>query len=478
MASKRSARENSGGSLRDVVGGADDEGVALVVVQPGQQRAEEPGRDARVAGAPPRSRPGPSRPRRSSRRRATWRRPASGPGGRWPPTARPGSRAASRRRGPASAAPSRRRGPWRTRSCPSPAAPAGARRGRGPPRAGPGRRAPRAERLERPQAAQAGEASRRRGAGSAGRTSCSAPALISQRTSGGEPAVADQRQAEGVLGLQPRQPRRRVEHGGQAVALGQLARLGGDAAGDRLELVAAGQVVLDDDEELLQLDGDLDDRGEDDDEGAVALAGLELGVEGLGDLGRSRGSGGSCGAPGSRCRRAWPGPAASGRRPAGRRRRGARPVGAAGDVQAAVDVPGGQGPALVAAQAGDLGDGVVVLVGADVDAGERGAARTPKSARRASWWGLLGCWGWAERGVAGGPDGRAGRSHGGVGCRARGVGGPPRSWRIEPAERLRAIATGRDARVAPGSVRARRWVSDPWGYHCDWRRAWSVGWAW
>jgi hypothetical protein len=45
----------------------------------------------------------------------------------------------------------------------------------------------------------------------------------------------------------------------------------------------------------------------------------------------------------------------------------------AGDGQAAVDVPGGQGPALAAAEGGDLGDGVVGLVGADPQAGEAGA---------------------------------------------------------------------------------------------------------
>ena len=44
-----------------------------------------------------------------------------------------------------------------------------------------------------------------------------------------------------------------------------------------------------------------------------------------------------------------------------------------GEGQAAVDVPGGQGPAVAAAEAGDLGDGVVVLGGADVDAAEGGA---------------------------------------------------------------------------------------------------------
>jgi hypothetical protein len=78
--------------------------------------------------------------------------------------------------------------------------------------------------------------------------------------------VPDQAEREGVLGLDAGQPGRRVEHGGQAVPLGQLARFGGDAAGDPLELVAAGQVVLDDDE------------------GAGRLAGGDGRVEGLDDL--------------------------------------------------------------------------------------------------------------------------------------------------------------------------------------------------
>jgi hypothetical protein len=42
-------------------------------------------------------------------------------------------------------------------------------------------------------------------------------------------------------------------------------------------------------------------------------------------------------------------------------------------VQAAIDVPGGQAPALLAAQAGDLGGRVVVLERLDPQAGERGA---------------------------------------------------------------------------------------------------------
>ena len=59
--------------------------------------------------------------------------------------------------------------------------------------------------------------------------------------------------------------------------------------------------------------------------------------------------------------------------------------GLAGQGKPAVDVPGGQGPALAAAEAGDLGDRVVVLERLDVDAGEAGADVAPTGARRASW---------------------------------------------------------------------------------------------
>ena len=75
-----------------------------------------------------------------------------------------------------------------------------------------------------------------------------------------------------------------VEH--ELPGRAQLAGLGGHAAGDRPEVVAPRQVVLDDHEELLQLHRDLHGRGEDDDEGAVLLAGGDLAAEGLHDLGR------------------------------------------------------------------------------------------------------------------------------------------------------------------------------------------------
>ena len=183
-----------------------------------------------------------------------------------------------------------------------------------------------------------------------------------------------QRQRERALGLVPGQPRRRVEHGAEPVAVGQLAGLGRQRAGDGLELVAARQVVVDQDEQLLQLDGDRHDRREDDDERPVLLAGVDPGVEGLDDLGGVQEpvevpehEDGRAVGRGQGAQREDRGQGVG--RLKGRGGLG----GLAGQGEAAVDVPGGQRPVLLAAEAGDLGDRVVVLEGLDVDAGERGA---------------------------------------------------------------------------------------------------------
>ena len=153
-------------------------------------------------------------------------------------------------------------------------------------RLGPARPAPQgaeAERLHGPEPAQAGErlgaAVHLQEAGLPQPLDLHVPDHV-----GVEPAVADQRQAQRVLGLHAGHAGRRVEHGGEPVAVGQLAGLGRQRAGDGLDLVAAGEVVVDQDEELLELDGDLDDGGEDDDEGAGLLAAVDPGVEGLDDL--------------------------------------------------------------------------------------------------------------------------------------------------------------------------------------------------
>jgi hypothetical protein len=68
--------------------------------------------------------------------------------------------------------------------------------------------------------------------------------------------VADQAQTERALNFVARQAGGGVQHGLQAVAFRQIAAFGSDAPGDLLDLLAAGQVVLDDHEELLQFRGD------------------------------------------------------------------------------------------------------------------------------------------------------------------------------------------------------------------------------
>ena len=55
----------------------------------------------------------------------------------------------------------------------------------------------------------------------------------------------------------------------------------GQLAGNAFELLAIGQGVVHDDEQLLQLDRDLYDRGENYHEGALLLAGDKLSVDGL-----------------------------------------------------------------------------------------------------------------------------------------------------------------------------------------------------
>ena len=83
--------------------------------------------------------------------------------------------------------------------------------------------------------------------------------------------MADQRQ---LNASRPRtgSGRRRRPARVQLGALRQFTVFGGDAAGDLVELLAAGQFVLDHDEQLLQFDRDRHDRRQDDDERAVLLA--------------------------------------------------------------------------------------------------------------------------------------------------------------------------------------------------------------
>ena len=132
-----------------------------------------------------------------------------------------------------------------------------------------------------------------------------------------------------------------------------------------LELVAARRLVLDDDELHLQLRRELHEGRQDHDEGALAAAGGEPGVERLGYLGHAEVAvevaeheqGRAVG-------RGQRGQGADG----GDRVGGAGLGGPAGQVEAAVDVPAGEGPALGEHSPSDLLDGVVVLAADDVDA--------------------------------------------------------------------------------------------------------------
>ena len=51
--------------------------------------------------------------------------------------------------------------------------------------------------------------------------------------------MADQREGERILGLDPGETSRGIEHGTEAFVVGQLTGLGGDGAGDLLELVSS-----------------------------------------------------------------------------------------------------------------------------------------------------------------------------------------------------------------------------------------------
>ena len=320
---------NSGGSLRDVVGRADDErrrcrgrsARSAACRTAGPRRPSRPGRWRR-------RRPAPSRPRRSRRRTGPSRRRAAAPGGRWPRSGPRASPAARRRRGPASAGPSRCPAPWqkarlaRARRPEQEHAP-GADAGRGGRAAGARRRTP-SSASRPPRSANVSPPRCRRQ---------QARLLEHARSSAPRAASAASRPWRTSERLKAPSASNRVRPAAASSTAARPSPSGSSpgsvaiAAGDRLELVAAGQVVLDDDELLLQLDGDLDDRRQDDDEGAGLLAGGDLGVEGLDDLGASPGTGGSCAAPAAPCRRAWPGRSATGSRPAGRRRRRRRRLG-------------------------------------------------------------------------------------------------------------------------------------------------------
>ena len=178
-------------------------------------------------------------------------------------------------------------------------------------------------------------------------------------------------QAVRTLGLVAGQAGGRIEHGVQVLALRQVAVFGGDAAGNLLKLVAAGQIVVEHDEVLLEFGWDLHDRRQDDDERAVGLAGADLLGQGLDDLRRIQ-EAMEVGQHENRraiLRRQGVDRADGGQRIAAA---GIGGVVLAGNLQAGGDVPDGQPPVLVAAELGNLGQGIVMLVGLNPEAGETG----------------------------------------------------------------------------------------------------------
>ena len=126
----------------------------------------------------------------------------------------------------------------------------------------------------------------------------------------------------------------------------------------------------------------------------------------------------------------------------------------AGQAQAPVDVPGGQGPAVGAAEAGDLGQGVLVLEGLDPEAGEAGAD-VLREALGERHGGLLGGDGFGVSGS--GRDGIARAGSGGliemlagllalVELGGERLGGPPAEGLLDEPAGLAALGAGE----APG----------------------------
>jgi len=97
--------------------------------------------------------------------------------------------------------------------------------------------------------------------------------------------VSHEAQRKRRLGFVPGQAGRRIQQHVQLGTVRQLAVFGGDPTGDVVQLLAGGQVVFQDDKQLLQLDGDLDHGREHDAERPVLFALGDLGGQGLDDLG-------------------------------------------------------------------------------------------------------------------------------------------------------------------------------------------------
>src|SRR5262245_37398553 len=68
----------------------------------------------------------------------------------------------------------------------------------------------------------------------------------------------------------------------------RLCARGGKRPGNLLELIAASQIVLDDDELTIELNRDLNHRRQDDDEGPVLLSHRDRRVQRLHDLGATK----------------------------------------------------------------------------------------------------------------------------------------------------------------------------------------------
>jgi hypothetical protein len=89
--------------------------------------------------------------------------------------------------------------------------------------------------------------------------------------------VPGQGQGEGSLGLVAGQSGRHIEDPLEGFSLRQVVRrIAGQLASDSFQLLAIGQGVFEDDEELLQLDRDLHQGRQHHQEGALLLAGDQL----------------------------------------------------------------------------------------------------------------------------------------------------------------------------------------------------------
>jgi len=89
-------------------------------------------------------------------------------------------------------------------------------------------------------------------------------------------AVPNDRQAEGAFGFIAGQARGRIKQRLQTGSFRQFAGILGDPDRDLIELRPVGEFVLQTNEEFLELDGDLHDRGQNNNECPVLLASRDL----------------------------------------------------------------------------------------------------------------------------------------------------------------------------------------------------------